>query len=222
MSPSEADSKVSISGEDLKRLDTIKKAENQRSQKDTLHFVLEQYVKLKQRLSNRNTVVSETETEVLTKKDVGLQPIITRFHGKCTECGCDVPRGSFAYWGPDVLVCLDCAVDIKSDHALMNRYLKVRELDKIHRMLKEQSNKYADQINELKYGVRFQELVVKFDEMLGLNTEYLQTLPGEKDPLVLKLRKICEEAPRELEELKVAVTSKFAPIKRKKKLRKYA
>lgn len=151
-----------------------------------------------------------------------LKSTIIGFHAQCSECGSDVPRGSRVFLGPNVVVCLDCMVDVQSDSGLMNRYLKARELDKINRLLKEENNRLADSINELKYSASFNELVLKFDKMLDLNAQYLRTLPGESDPLVVKLRKTCEETPQKLEELRAAVTTKFAPIKRKKKLRKYA
>lgn len=180
---------------------------------EKLKEIIQGRQKLEQRLGKRTTSTGE----VIEKKEAELKFIITRYPGICTKCKGHVPAGSPAYWSPDVLMCLDCAVDTKSDQALMNRYLKARELDKILRMLKEESNRYADQINELKYGVKFNELVLKFDDMLNLNTEYLQTLPGEKDPLVVRLKKLCDETPAEMLELKVAVTTKFAPIKKKKR-----
>lgn len=177
--------------------------------------VIHELQKIRKRLGQKTASSLEEPVE---KKEAELKFIITRYPGQCKKCGNDVPEGSPVYWAPDVLMCLDCAVDTKSDKALMTRYLKARELDKILHMLKEESNKYADQINELKYGVKFNELVLKFDEMLSLNTEYLHTLPEDtKDPVIVRLKKLCDETPAEMLELKAAVTTKFAPIKRKKR-----
>lgn len=205
--------------EDFKHLENIRKAEGHTYLNETIPHILKKFEsgkKLEKRLG-KPTVAAEEPVE---KKEAELKFIITRYPGQCTKCGEAVAAGSPAYWSPDVLMCIDCAVDTKSDKALMSRYLKARELDKILRMLKEESNRYADQINELKFGVRFNEIVVKFDTMLNLNEQYLKTLPGEKDPLVQELRKLCDETPAEMLELKASITSKLTPIKRKKKRQK--
>lgn len=213
---------IVVTRKEKKDLKAVKDAENQPSLNAAIRFLLTEHVnyeELKKTLGKRNAIVTPAAEEVVTKNEAELKFIITRYPGQCKKCENHVPAGSPAYWSPDILMCLDCAVDTKSDKALMTRYLKARELDKILRMLKDESNRYADQINELKHGVKFNELVVKFDEMLDLTDKYLKTFPGEKDPLVLRLKKLCDETPAEMEELKAAVSSKWAPIRRKKKVR---
>lgn len=210
------DAQIRIFEDDKDHLENIKKAKGHKSIKQTVNFVLGKFEGAKEleKLLGKRSVPLEEPVE---KKEAELKFIITRYPGQCKKCGEDVPEGSPAYWSPDVLMCLDCAVDTKSDKALMSRYLKARELDKILRMLKAESAKYADEINELKYGVKFNQIVVKFDEILDLSEQYLKTLPPEKDPLVLKLKKLCDQTPQEMMELKASITSKLTPIKRKKK-----
>jgi len=129
------------------------------------------------------------------KNEPSLKLIITKFDGSCSKCKAHIPIGSFAYYGKGdnnqtILICMDCIVQNKSDRALVSRYLKMRELDKLIKALRREAEYYASKLDKLQVFVKFDTLYAMNDQIVNLTKDYLMNTPVDKDKEKEKLEEI--------------------------------
>jgi hypothetical protein len=144
-----------------------------------------------------------------------LRPIITKYPAKCHKCPSEIPVGSPAYWAKGVIICMDCFVQSLGDKALASKYLKMRELNKTMRALKQQADHYADMINEIRYEVRFAEIMKKLDRLLDLTDSYLRNF---NEQTIKEVNELCRELKKDVPELKAVLSAKIQPIRKRKKV----
>jgi len=157
-------------------------------------------------------------------KQASLKLIVTKYDGKCSKCNNSLSIGSLAYYGKDnqgktILVCLDCMVENKSDKALASKYLKMRELNKTIKALRQEAEALAYKLEDLQILNKFDIIYNKIDELSKTIMDYLKNPFSSNDERkaledILIMLKENQKVTRDIEDF---ITSRFRmPFKKKK------
>ncbi|MFZ7138789.1 MAG: hypothetical protein ACOWW1_10290 [archaeon] len=141
-----------------------------------------------------------------------LKQIIAKYQSTCKKCGSTIHIGSIAFWSKETIICMDCYVQALGDKALANKYLKMRELSKVIKHLKSQADQYADTINNVQTQVRFSEFTIKANHFIDVCESYFDNFD---DATLKEAYQFAKQLSREWEDLKMIVSAKFDPIKKR-------
>jgi len=181
----------------------------------------EVYEKLSKFASDKNlslrsaveTIINEYFSGSIKEAEFG-KPIliVTKFKSKCVKCGREIGIGENALWVKGLgVICLECS--IPHDKSLLTKYIKVKELERVKKMLSEECDKLYKRYSELQVTIQFYELIRDFEEKLK---NYLNYELGDSE----KLMKVLEELADIREKLSklslVVKTFKIKPPKKKK------
>jgi hypothetical protein len=101
-----------------------------------------------------------------------MKPIFTKYAGKCLLTGHEVPANTWVMYGKGVgIVCMDHFIERFGDKALVAKYLKNRELERIHDALTKECSRVAGDVE------RFRVL----DKMVDLQNQQEETVRLIKD-----------------------------------------
>jgi len=181
----------------------------------------EVYEKLSKFASDKNlslrsaveTIINEYFSGSVKEAEFGKPVlIVTKFKSKCVKCGREIGIGENALWVKGLgVICLECS--IPHDRSLLSKYIKVKELERVRKMLSEECDKLYKRYSELQVTIQFYELIRDFEEKLK---DYLNYELGDSE----KLMKVLEELADIREKLSklslVVKTFKIKPPKKKK------
>ena len=152
----------------------------------------------------KHYLTCQKKTEIPT-----LHQIITRYSGKCFKCGRTITVGEIAFWGRDVgLMCSDCIINAQSDKAMALKYMKIRELQKTAKALKQMCDKYADELNRMKKEHDLYIIIQRFHNL----ARKMEAYPYQREFLA-EFKQLLEEA----EKLKEIEASFHVTVKPKKR-----
>lgn len=125
-----------------------------------------------------------------------MKPIVTKYPGKCLKCGHNIEPNSWALYGKGVgLVCMDCYVEKLGDKSLIAKYIKNRELDRVAKALKEECDKLAGRVEELRVLNKLEDLKNQQEQAIKTIMDFLTHRIGSTEE-----NKILEELARQLKD----------------------
>jgi len=157
------------------------------------------------------TIINEYFSGSIKEAEFGKPVlIVTKFKSKCVKCGREIEKGENALWVKGLgVICLECS--IPHDRSLLSKYIKVKELERVKKMLSEECDKLYKRYSELQVTIQFYELIRDFEEKLK---NYLNYELGDSE----KLMKVLEELADIREKLsKLSLVIKTIRVKPKKK-----
>jgi hypothetical protein len=99
-----------------------------------------------------------------------MRMIVLRYPGTCLKCGKEVKSGEWALYGRGIgIICMDDYIQRIGDKALLAKYLKVREYDRIIKALKLEAERLAE-------NVEFGQIAEKIDVLYKMNSEIHKAL----------------------------------------------
>jgi len=132
--------------------------------------------------------------------------LITKYTGVCIKCRHEVEKGSWALYGKGVgIICLDCYISKLGDKALLAKFLKNRELDRIRKVLQDQTDRLAQKVEAYQGIEKLDLLVQQQDKVTKLVQEYLTAKLGsaeEKQCLeeIIRQTQVTSSLIRDMEE----------------------
>jgi hypothetical protein len=117
-----------------------------------------------ERLYERLIINCEPDSERQQMKN-RMHMIVLRYPGKCLKCGKPLAPGDWALYGQGIgAICIDCFIQRIGDKALLAKYLKLREYERIIGALKIEAERLAQ-------NVEFGQIVEKIDLLCKTNNE---------------------------------------------------
>jgi hypothetical protein len=135
-----------------------------------------------------------------------MKLIVLRYDGHCLKCGEKVEHGNWALYGRGVgIICMDCYVGKIGDRALIAKYLKMREYEKIKKALQNEVERLADKVEVFQAGEKLQALSEQWEKLTKLVQDYLTTglgRPEEKELFeeIIREKVITEALIRDVED----------------------
>jgi len=152
-----------------------------------------------------------------------LRPILSKFRGKCSkpDCGKVIEVGEPCYWSKGIVICMDCIIQKGlGDKTLIAKYLKTRELNRTLKVLQNECDRLASQIENLSVSDRLEKLISQINERNNLLFKYLtEVKPLDKERETLEELKRHSEVEKEMiRDLEIFMESRLdVKVKRKEK-----
>lgn len=148
-----------------------------------------------------------------------MRLILLKYHTKCLKCGSDLPPQTWAMYGKGVgAICTECFIERLGDKGIVQKFMKMKELNWTMKALQKQCEEKADLLREFSFFETLQALHDKVSQYHKLIMEYLKTgfekpkkeseVFDQADILAKKLLAIIQEA---------ELFMKGPPLKKKKK-----
>lgn len=149
-------------------------------------------IKQIQRDMERRNITSENEwaiqafQHVLTCKklepNAEMKLIVLRYPAKCIKCGSNIDAGSWGLWGRGVgAVCMDCYIERIGDKALVAKWLKMRQYQRLIKALKNEAERLGTEVEMYKLGEKVKKIDGLVSELHKKVMEYLRAQVGTAD-----------------------------------------
>jgi len=152
------------------------------------------YDKLSEYANSKNLSIRQAVEEIITQffssniKDAEYgKPIliVTKFKSKCIKCGREVGVGESALWVKGLgVICLDCS--IPHDKSVLNKYLKIKELERIKKYLSEEVDKLYRQFSEIQLIFKYSEIAHDVEQKLIRLLNTINTSLTNSDMITLR------------------------------------
>lgn len=157
--------------------------------------------------------VEEAEKHFLTCRSsepvAGMKFLILRYATTCLKCGRTLNAGDYALYGRGVgAVCLDCHIERVGDKTTVAKYLRNRELDKVHRGLTNECDALAEKVEVFRTVDKLETLIGQRKQINELIDKYLRSglSTSEEQEVLLRMKenalnveKLSEEVRRFIE-----------------------
>jgi hypothetical protein len=118
----------------------------------------------------------------------GMKFLILRYATTCLKCHRKMDAGEYALYGRGVgAVCLDCHIERVGDKTTVAKYLRNRELDKVHRALSKECDLLAEKVEVWRTVDKLDALIKSRKNTEELIDKYLKSglaTPQEQEVLL--------------------------------------